>query len=182
MSLKIGNPDVSTDAAAGAAPPADTSAAPVGPRGRDERRGYTGPDRRKPSLKSFIYGAFNPRRRRVRREEDMDHTFLDWHPRRLLVICSIILSLSVLDGLLTVHLAANGIKEINPLMAAFISSDPVLFALAKIGLTAVGVTGLVLTGHMRIYSLVRASTVLYFFLAVYVLLVFYQAIYAQIMT
>jgi hypothetical protein len=181
MSLKIGNPDLSSDVASGDAPAAGASTAPVGPRGREERRGYTGPDRRKPSLKSFIYGAFNPRRRRVRRTEDMDHTFLDWHPRRLLVVCATILSLSVLDGLLTVHLAASGIKEINPLMAALISSDPVIFALAKIGLTAVGVTGLVLTAHMKIYRLVRASTVLYFFLAVYVLLVFYQSVYAQIM-
>ena len=33
---------------------------------------WRGPDRRKPSFKSFVYGAFHPRRRRIRRDEDRD--------------------------------------------------------------------------------------------------------------
>ncbi len=140
---------------------------------RDSRT-YQG-DRRKPSLKSFIYGAFNPRRRRIRREEDRDHTFLDWHPTHLLVVCAIILVLSLLDGLLTVHLVQNGAKELNPLMAYLISNNPILFALAKIVLTVVGVVALVLTAHMQIFRYVKVSSVLYFFLFAHVVLVLYQA-------
>ncbi len=144
---------------------------------RDSRT-YQG-DRRKPSLRSFIYGAFNPRRRRIRREDDRDHTFLDWHPTHLLVICTIILALSVGDGLLTVYLVNNGAKELNPLMALMISNDPILFAVGKITLTIVGVVTLILTAHMQIYRLVKASSVLYFFLFIYVMLVIYQAALAQ---
>ena len=138
-----------------------------------EGRTYQG-DRRKPSLKSFIYGAFYPRRRRIRRDEDRDHTFLDYHPQHLLVISTIILALSVVDGLLSVHLVNEGMREVNPLMALLANGNPVLFALGKIACTTVGIVALVLTAHMRIYRVLRASNVLYFFLFVYLALVLYE--------
>lgn len=131
-------------------------------------------DRRKPSLKSFIRGAFYPRRRRIRRADDMDHTFLDYHPPYLLVVCTMILVLSVIDGFLAIYFANSGIKDVNPLMSALVSTDPVLFALAKVAFTTVGVIGLVLTAHMRIYRIVKAATVLNFFLFCYFVLVLYQ--------
>ena len=136
-------------------------------------------DRRKPSLKSFIYGAFKPRRRRIRREEDRDQTFLDWHPAHLLVVCTAILVLSVIDGLLTVQLVGAGVKQINPMIAYFVSTDPGVFALSKVALTTLGVFGLVLTAHMRIYDLVKSSTLLYGFLLVYVMLVVYECYLVQ---
>ena len=145
-----------------------------------EARTYQG-DRRKPSLKSFIYGAFYGRRRRIRREEDTDHTFLDHHPRHLLVVGTIILALSVFDGLLAIHLINSGMREVNPLMAFLVNGNPVLFAIGKIACTAVGVVGLVLTAHMRIYRIVRASAVLYFFLFVYLALVLYELGLVRIM-
>ncbi len=138
-----------------------------------ETRVYQG-DRRKPSLKSFIYGAFYPRRRKIRREEDKNHTFLDYHPTHLLVVCTMILALSVVDALLSVYLVSNGMTEINPLMAFLGGVHPTLFALGKIACTTVGVIGLVLTAHMKIYRIVRASTVLYIFLFIYLALVLYQ--------
>lgn len=145
-----------------------------------EARTYGG-DRRKPSLKSFIYGAFYGRRRRIRRDEDRDHTFLDHHPRHLLVVSTIILALSVIDGLLAVHLINSGMREVNPLMALLVNGDPVLFAIGKIACTTIGVVGLVLTAHMRIYRVIRASAVLYFFLFVYIALVIYELGLVKIM-
>ncbi len=138
-----------------------------------EARTYQG-DRRVPSLKSFIYGALYPRRRAIRREEDRDHVFLDYHPQYLLIISTIILALSVVDGLLSVHLVNEGMREINPLMALLANGDPVLFALGKIACTTVGIVALVLTAHMRVYRVLRASTILYFFLFMYVALVLYE--------
>ncbi len=138
-----------------------------------EARIYQG-DRRVPSLKSFIHGALHPRRRAIRRVEDKDHVFLDYHPQHLLVISTIILALSVVDGLLSVHLVNEGMREINPLMSLLANGDPVLFALGKIACTTVGIVALVLTAHMRIYRVLRASTVLYFFLFVYLALVLYE--------
>ncbi len=137
-------------------------------------------DRRQPSLKSFLYGAINPRRRTIRRDEDRDHTYLDWHPAHLIVVCTMILTLSLIDGLLTVYLVINGAKEFNPLMTLLGSNGPILFALAKFLLTSVGVVGLVLTAHMKLYRFVRASTVLYLFLFVYLVLVVYQASLARV--
>ena len=138
-----------------------------------ESRTYRG-DRRTPSLKSFIHGALHPRRRTIRREEDRDHTFLDYHPQHLLIISTIILALSVVDGLLSVHLVEQGMREANPLMALLARGNPVLFALGKIACTTIGVVGLVLTAHMRVYRILRASTLLYVFLFVYLGLVLYE--------
>ena len=146
-------------------------------RPRDERGNLI--DQRRPTLKSFIYGAFNPRRRRIGREDDRDRTFLDWHPTHLLVVCTAILVLSVIDGLLTVRLIGAGLKQINPILAYFISADAGMFSLSKIALTTVGLFGLVLTAHMRIYNLVKSSTVLYGFLLIYILLVLYECYLAQ---
>ena len=84
----------------------------------------------------------------------------------MLVVCTIIMALSVADGLLTIHLLQNGAKELNPLMAFLISNDPILFALAKISLTIIGVVTLVITAHMQLFRLIKASSVLYFFLVV----------------
>ena len=132
-------------------------------------------DRRKPNLKSFIYGAVNPRRRRIRRDEDRDHTYLDWHPTHLIVVCTTILVLSLSDGLLTVYLVHNGVTEFNPLMAFLGSNGPLLLSLTKFALTAAVVVALVLTAHMKIYRFIRASTILYLFLSCYLVLVMYQA-------
>lgn len=138
-----------------------------------EARTYQG-DRRVPSLKSFIHGALHPRRREIRREEDRDHVFLDYHPQHLLITSTIILALSVIDGLLSVHLVNEGMREVNPLMALLANGDPVLFALGKIACTTVGIVALVLTAHMRVYRVLRASIILYFFLFSYLALVLYE--------
>jgi hypothetical protein len=161
------------------APAREKTVGRIQPDGRpkDERGNYI--DRRNPSLKSFIYGAFRPRRRRIQREEDRDRTFLDWHPRHLLIVCTAILTLSLIDGLLTVQLDGAGIKQINPILASIFSANAGAFALAKILFTAIGVSGLVVTAHMRIYNLVKASTVLYGFLAIYFGLVIYECYLAQ---
>ena len=138
-------------------------------------------DRRKPGLKSFLYGALNPRRRRIRREEDQDHTYLDWHPTHLIVVCAGILALSIIDGLLTLYLVHSGVAGFGSLSAALGENGPTLFALAKFVLTAAATVGLVLTAHMKIYRFAKASTILYIFLCAYVVLVINQAVLAIIM-
>ena len=94
----------------------------------------------------------------------------------MLVISTIILALSVVDGLLAVHLINTGMGEVNlnPAMAILVRGDPVLFAIGKVICTTVGVVGLVLTAHMRIYRIIKASTVLYVFLVIYLVLVVYE--------
>ncbi len=65
-------------------------------------------------------------------------------------------------------------REVNPLMALLVNGDPILFAIGKIACTTIGVVGLVLTAHMRIYRIVKASTVLYVFKVIYIVLVVYE--------
>ena len=175
------------DASAAAGAPDDASAdsnraetareaSPPGEVARSSEQSRTDSgDRRKPSLKSFVYGAVNPRRRRIRRDEDSDRTYLDWHPTHLIVVCTTILVLSLSDGLLTVYLVQSGVKEFNPLMPFLGSNGPVLLSLTKFVLTAAVVVALVLTAHMKIYRFIRASTVLYLFLSCYLVLVMFQA-------
>jgi len=131
-------------------------------------------DRRKPSLKSFLYGALNPRRRNIRRDIDNDHAYLDWHPTHLIVASTMILALSVIDGLLTIYLVQNGVTDFVPLRAISVDNGAILFALLKFVVTAGVVVGLVLTAHMKIYRFMKASTVLYIFLCVYLVLVINQ--------
>ena len=136
-------------------------------------------DRRKPSLKSFIYGAFNPRRRQFRREEDANHNFLDWHPGYLLVIASLVLLLSVVDGLFTVYLIGAGLQELNPVLAPLVHGDPVVFALIKIAFTAVGVVALVVTAHARFWRGIPVVRIFYLMLIGYFCVIVYELYLAQ---
>lgn len=139
----------------------------------ERREGYGLRERRKPTLRSIVYGMFNPRRRRVRRDEDWDNAFLDWHPRSLLVVATMILLLSVLDGLLTVKLVNAGAQEINPLLAVLVDHSAAWFALTKWLLTAIGVIGLVAAAHARVFGRIKAKTVLYGVMVGYTILVLY---------
>ncbi len=118
-------------------------------------------ERRKLSLRSVIYGAFNPRRRKIRRDEDANHTFVDYHPRHLLVVSTLVLICSVIDGLFTVHMVNAGLQELNPVLAPLVDGNPVVFALVKIFLTGVGVIALVVTAQARLLSSIRVSAIFY---------------------
>jgi len=136
-------------------------------------------DRRKPSLRSFIYGAFNPRRRRFRREEDANYTFLDWHPRHLLVVATLVMVLSVIDGLFTVYLINAGLQELNPVLAPLVHGDPVAFALIKIAFTGVGVITLVISAHARLWRGFKVSRIFYALLVGYSSVIIYELYLAQ---
>jgi hypothetical protein len=136
-------------------------------------------DRRKPSLRSFIYGAFNPRRRKFRREEDANHTFLDWHPRHLLIIATLVMVLSVIDGMFTVYLIGAGLQELNPVLAPLVHGDPVAFALIKIAFTAIGVVTLVITAHARLWRGMKVSRIFYLMLIGYSCVIIYELYLAQ---
>lgn len=148
----------------------DTPTADVAP---ERREGYGIKERRKPSLRSIFYGMINPRRRRVRRDDDWDNAFLDWHPRSLLFVATVILLLSVLDGLLTIKLVNAGAQEINPLLAVLVDHSTAWFALIKWLFTAIGVLVLVAAAHARIFGRIKAKTVLYAVMLGYATLVLY---------
>lgn len=137
-------------------------------------------ERRKMTLRSVIYGAFYPRRRKIRREEDANHTFVDYHPRHLLIISTLVLILSVIDGLFTVHMINAGLQELNPVLAPFVNGNPVIFALVKIFFTSVGVIALVVTAQARLLSGIRVSAVFYGLLITYGCVIVYHLYLLQI--
>ena len=101
-----------------------------------ERR--RGGDRRRLTLRSFLQGGFNPRRRGGRRAGEQ-HLPIDWHEPYLLFLALTILLLSVADAFLTLTLIMGGAQEANPLLAYVLRDRPEWFAAIKMVLTGGGV-------------------------------------------
>lgn len=136
-------------------------------------------ERRKPSVRSFIYGALNPRRRQFRRDEDGNQSFLDWYPPHLLVAATVTLSLSIVEGLLTVRLVNAGLQELNPVIAPLVHGDPVIFALIKIALTMLGVVTLVISAQAQIWRGMKAARIFSVFFVGYGCVIVYELYLTQ---
>lgn len=137
----------------------------------DRRHG--GPDRRRPSLRSFLRGGFTPRRRGGRRAGEQ-HLPIDWHEPYLLFLSIMILLLSVADAFLTLTLIVAGAEEANPFLAYVLSHHPQLFALVKMALTGGGVLVLVAVARARLFRVLRVGTVLQGIFVGYVALIAYE--------
>lgn len=137
-------------------------------------------DRRKLTLRSILFGAFYPRRRRIRRDEDANRTFIDHHPRHLLVVSTLVLVFSVIDGVFTVHMINAGLQELNPVLAPFVHGNPVTFALIKIFFTAIGVIALVISAQARFLGSIRVSAIFYGLLIAYGCVIVYHLYLLQL--
>ena len=103
-----------------------------------ERR--SGQDRREHHLSMFKRLFFNGIRESVRRIEDRKSIVIyDRYKPSLFINIIIILSLSLLDALLTLILLSQGAKELNPVMRYFLSHGPRVFISVKYGLTVLSV-------------------------------------------
>jgi hypothetical protein len=139
-----------------------------------ERR--SGIERRQLTLKAFLRGALNPRRRAGRRATDRAYAIIDWHSPRVLALVMLILGLSTLDGVLTLLLLTQGANEVNPLMALFVPHDLGWFAAIKLGLTSLGAAVLVACARMKLFRLFPGEVLLYLVVAGYVALVAYELV------
>lgn len=108
-----------------------------------ERR--SGQNRRENERPVFQKLYFKGMRSSVRRAEDCQRIVaLDRYQPSLFVGIMVVLCLSLLDGLLTLILVAQGARELNPVMQYYLSHGPEVFLLAKYGLTAFSVLIIVL--------------------------------------
>jgi hypothetical protein len=137
-----------------------------------ERR--NGKDRRKLSVWSVLYGGFRPRRRRGRRHEDHEQSWLDWHEPSVLYLSMAIVLLSCVDALLTLNLLAVGGEELNVFMDDMIGQGADRFLLVKIGLTSVSVILLGVAARRRFLGLFRVSRILEVTCAGYAVLICYE--------
>jgi hypothetical protein len=91
---------------------------------------------------------FEGKRRSVRRAADRRRLVaLDRYRPSLFVAAMIVLSLSLLDAMLTLMLIDRGAYELNPLMAYYLTHGPRIFLLVKYGLTVLAVFLVVLADH-----------------------------------
>jgi hypothetical protein len=137
-----------------------------------ERR--RGKDRRNLSLWSVLYGGFRPRRRRGRRHEDHERSWLDWHEPSVLYLSIAIVLLSCVDALFTLNLLAVGGEELNVFMDDMIGQGADRFLLVKIGLTSVSVILLGVAARRRFLGLFRVSRILEVTCAGYAVLICYE--------
>jgi hypothetical protein len=131
------------------------------------------PDRRQMSLRTFIQGGLNPRRRRGRRQSDA-HFLVDWHEPHLLFLAVAILLLSVADAFMTLTLLTRGAVEANPFLDYVLRSHPEIFAAAKMALTGFGVLVLVALGRARVFRIIRVSAIMHWFMLGYAALIGYE--------
>jgi hypothetical protein len=130
-----------------------------------ERR--SGRDRRQKRLPVSKRLFFNGRRESGRRAEDRRQIMaLDRYSPSLFVGIVMVLSLSLLDAMLTLTLVSRGARELNPVMAYYLSHGPHVFLSVKYGLTALSVLLIVLLkDNLPNRYCLNSSTLLHLFAA-----------------
>jgi len=138
----------------------------------ERRRGI---ERRNRLLNALWNGNFLRRRRQSRRAADAGRSIPDWHSPKFLLTAIVILLLSIADAFLTLQLLDNGATEANPAVIPFLDRGALAFAIGKISMTSIGVVVLTLLAQARAFGRrVAVSSMLYFVVAGYVILILYE--------
>jgi len=131
-------------------------------------------ERRTRTLRALFQGSLKPRRLDARRDTDAGFAAVDWHQSRWLAVALLIVVLSCADAFFTLTLLADGAYEANPVMATLLDGSAHWFALAKIGLTPLGVILLTVVARTRAFGRIPVGAVLYTVLVGYATLVAYE--------
>ncbi|MGD8542381.1 MAG: DUF5658 family protein [Desulfobacteraceae bacterium] len=108
-----------------------------------------------------------------RRREDRERSYrVDRHDPRFLIPIALILLLSLLDAVLTLHLISHGAAEINPLLNYFLNRGHLPFLIVKYGLTAAAILIVVHNAKVFLFrSRIRTQILLAFFILPFFLVV-----------
>lgn len=131
-------------------------------------------DRRRFSWRTVLLGYFRSRRHNVRRGEDGDVVFLDWHHPWLFFLSVGTMLMSCLDAFMTLQLLERGMFEANPMMAALLGRGTAVFAASKMLMTGTSILILVFLAKARFLNRVRAGIFLTVFFSAYACLVCYE--------
>jgi len=127
----------------------------------------SGQDRRTKSgfnIRSFLIGG---KRETIRRQDDKRRIFyVDRYSSRLVAVIVAILSLSVIDGFLTLFLLDHGAYETNPVMAYFLEFGPYTFFTFKYLLTIIPAIGLLMFRNVFLAAIRIYTHSLLYFIAV----------------
>ncbi|MBT8137387.1 MAG: hypothetical protein KJO54_10280 [Gammaproteobacteria bacterium] len=111
------------------------------------------------------------RRQSPRRAEENGGGYVDWYEPQLALLGIAIILCSCLDAFFTINLMQAGAVELNVLMARLIETDIQNFVNAKIALTCLCVTLLVIHKNFRVFMGMSVKTLLQWILVGYVTLI-----------
>ena len=131
-------------------------------------------DRRQFSWRTFLFGYLRSRRCELRRDDDADAVFIDWHHPWVFFLAVGTMILSTADAFLTLQLIERGMYEANPIMAAALSQGTTTFAVSKTLMTGTSLLILVFLANARFLNRFRTSLFLTGFFSIYLCLVCYE--------
>lgn len=131
-------------------------------------------DRRSFSWRTVFFGFARSRRLNLRRMDDSEVLFLDWHHPWLFFLAVGTMIMSCVDAFMTLQLLQHGMIEANPVMAAILDQGTTAFAVSKITMTAISILILVFLAKTRFLNRVRAGLFLTVIFSCYACLMCYQ--------
>jgi len=131
-------------------------------------------DRRSFSWRTALFGFARSRRRSLRREEDADALFLDWHHPWLFFLAVGTMIMSCIDAFMTLQLLQHGMIEVNPVMAAMLGQSTAAFAAFKVTITGTSILILVFLAKIRFLNRIRVGLFLTMFFSFYACLICYE--------
>lgn len=131
-------------------------------------------DRRTFGWRTVVLGFVRSRRRRSRRDSEIEPLFTDWHHPWLFFLATGTMLLSSIDAFFTLKLLELGAVEVNPVMAAVMGKSTSVFAATKMSLTGVGILALVYLARARVFNFIRTGILLTVLFSFYCCLVCYE--------
>ncbi len=131
-------------------------------------------DRRSLSWRTAVFGFARSRRLSLRRGEDADELFLDWHHPWLFFLAVGTMIMSCIDAFMTLQLLQHGMTEVNPVMAAILEQGTAAFAAVKVTMTGISILILVFLAKIRFLNRIRAGLILTVFFSFYACLICYE--------
>ena len=131
-------------------------------------------DRRDFSWRTVYFGFVRSRRHVLRRGEDEEVVFLDWHHPWLFFLAVGTMLMSCADAFMTLLLLERGMIEANPFMAAMIGQGTMSFAASKMAMTGTSILILVFLAKARFMNRMRTGLFLTIFFSIYACLVCYE--------
>ena len=133
-------------------------------------------DRRQFTWRTVLYGFMYSRRKGLRRVEDGEAVFVDWHHPWLRIMAIGTMILSATDAFLTLKLIERGMIEANPVMANVMGHGALAFTASKMFMTAVGIFALVFLARSMFMRRIRTGQFLTLMFLSYCCLVTYQMV------
>lgn len=135
-----------------------------------------GVERRQFSWRTVFFGFLRSRRHALRRDEDAEVLFIDWHHPWLFFLAVGTMLLSCVDAFLTLKLIELGMVEANPIMASVMGVSTASFAAMKMLLTAFGILTLVFLAKARFMDRIRVGAFLTILFSAYSCLICYEIV------